>query len=330
MGCSVSCVRRDGVSPHKEEQQITTSNPLVKPIVKGLGLGEARKSKEASPGVIQVTPRNIELQSKESGGWHNDSPRAQEKSRRGSVERRSMDSYGRQKSVEISGRSFARNATLEREKATPAGALEELMNGNTRFILGKSDHPHQDFQRLQAIAPKQKPMAAILSCADSRVPPEIVFDVGFGDIFVCRIAGNLATAEEIASLEYAVLELGVKVIMVMGHTSCGAVKAALTGKAFPGFIDTLVDHLDVAVMRAKTRNAKSYDEAIAFDKACDCGNALDPNMIEQVIRENALYQITRCKRSTIILEAMTKGNLILVPAVYDIRTGEVLVIEDEE
>ena len=73
-------------------------------------------------------------------------------------------------------------------------------------------------------------MAAVLACADSRVPIELVFDQGFGDIFVCRIAGNIATAEEVASLEYAVLELGVKVIMVMGHSSCGAVKAALAGE----------------------------------------------------------------------------------------------------
>lgn len=78
---------------------------------------------------------------------------------------------------------------------------------------------------------------------------------GFGDVFVCRVAGNIASATEIASLEYAVLELGVRIIMVMGHTMCGAVKAALSGKAFPGFIDTLVDHLDVAVARTRTKAA---------------------------------------------------------------------------
>lgn len=150
---------------------------------------------------------------------------------------------------------------------------------------------------------------------------------GFGDIFVCRIAGNLATAEEIASLEYAVIELGVKVIMVMGHTCCGAVKAALTGKAFPGFIDTLVDHLDVAVMRAQTRNAKSYEEAIAFNRAVESNGHPEPEMIENVIRENALYQIDRIKRSTIVLEAITHGKVMLVPAVYDIKTGEVMIIE---
>jgi carbonic anhydrase len=79
------------------------------------------------------------------------------------------------------------------------------------------------------ISDKQKPMAAILGCADSRVPAEIVFDQGFGDVFVCRVAGNIATAEELASLEYAVLDLGVKVVMILGHTKCGAVKAALSG-----------------------------------------------------------------------------------------------------
>lgn len=103
------------------------------------------------------------------------------------------------------------------------------MDGNLRFITGNSNHPHQDFQRLRSIAPKQKPIAAILGCADSRVPAEIVFDQGFGDVFVCRVAGNIATAEELASLEYAVLDLSVRVVLVLGHTMCGAVKAALSG-----------------------------------------------------------------------------------------------------
>jgi len=219
-----------------------------------------------------------------------------------------------------------RPATPELEGGTPDDVLEELLNGNLRFITGETQHPHQDFRRLQQIAPKQKPIAAILACADSRVPPEIVFDQGFGDIFVCRIAGNIATAEEIASLEYAVLDLGVKLIMVVGHTSCGAVKAALSGKAFPGFIDTLVDHLDVAVTRAQSRNATSYEELVGMHAALRKQGAdghPDPKLIELVIQENVKYQIDRCKRSTIILEAMMKKKLKVVGSVYNLETGEV-------
>ena len=110
-----------------------------------------------------------------------------------------------------------------------------MLHGNLRFVNGQTVHPHQDFKRIAEIESRQHPMAAVLSCADSRAPPEIIFDMGFGDIFTCRVAGNLATPEELASLEYSVLECGVKAIFVMGHTSCGAVKAALSGKVRASF-----------------------------------------------------------------------------------------------
>eukprot|EP00195_Chlamydomonas_chlamydogama_P013675 CAMPEP_0202895904 /NCGR_PEP_ID=MMETSP1392-20130828/5014_1 /ASSEMBLY_ACC=CAM_ASM_000868 /TAXON_ID=225041 /ORGANISM="Chlamydomonas chlamydogama, Strain SAG 11-48b" /LENGTH=166 /DNA_ID=CAMNT_0049581079 /DNA_START=316 /DNA_END=812 /DNA_ORIENTATION=+ len=88
--------------------------------------------------------------------------------------------------VDVSAKSFMRPATPELENGSPDEVLQELLNGNMRFIRGETQHPHQDARRLQQIAPKQKPIAAILACADSRVPVEIVFDQGFGDIFVCR------------------------------------------------------------------------------------------------------------------------------------------------
>lgn len=205
------------------------------------------------------------------------------------------------------------------------------MDGNMRFILGQSSRPHQTFERLKQIEPHQKPIAAILGCADSRVPVEILFDQGFGDVFVCRIAGNIASPEEIASLEYAVLELGVKVVMVLGHTSCGAVKSALSGKAFPGFIDTLVDNIDVAVSRTRMRAAHESESWQEFQERCKCFDnpkgPPDVKTINAVSRENVRYQVFRCKRSTIILEAFRDKRLIVQGAMYNLDTGEVELVD---
>ncbi|KAG2491780.1 hypothetical protein HYH03_009940 [Edaphochlamys debaryana] len=225
-------------------------------------------------------------------------------------------------SVLPSARSMAgRRSSLEKvmsltERASPEQVLQNLLEGNQRFLAGESAHPHQDWERVQQISAKQKPLVAILGCADSRVPAEIVFDQGFGDVFVCRIAGNIATAEEVASLEYAVLDVGVKVVMVLGHTKCGAVKAALSGNAFPGFIDTLVDHLDVAIARVDSMNAKQA-EAI---------KAGDPSMMDKVVKENVKYQVQRCQRSVVIQEALRKRQVLLVGAMYNLDTGKVQIL----
>ncbi|MFN0151744.1 MAG: carbonic anhydrase [bacterium] len=110
-------------------------------------------------------------------------------------------------------------------------ALKELITGNGRFVTGTPSHVNQDSARRQALAGGQKPHAIILSCSDSRVPPEILFDRGLGDVFVVRVAGNVLSDVATASIEYAVEHLGAPLIVVMGHESCGAVKAALTLKA---------------------------------------------------------------------------------------------------
>ena len=135
-------------------------------------------------------------------------------------------------------------------KLTPQEALARLYEGNTRFVAGKSLAPHRDMNRLKEIAPKQTPFAAFLGCADSRVPIEIIFDQGFGDLFVTRIAGNVATPECIGSLEFATYLLGAKVLYILGHTSCGAVEAAAQGKEVPGQISTLFQHIRPAIKAA--------------------------------------------------------------------------------
>lgn len=110
---------------------------------------------------------------------------------------------------------------------TPTEALAKLMEGNQRFIARRRLNPHQDFARITEVAAGQAPFAAILSCADSRVVPEIAFDQGIGDLFVVRVAGNIAITEDIASEEYAVGVLKAPLLMVLGHERCGAVTAAL-------------------------------------------------------------------------------------------------------
>jgi carbonic anhydrase len=153
---------------------------------------------------------------------------------------------------------------------TPDQALALLYEGNQRFTEGKIEAPHRSMARLKAVAPKQAPFAAILGCADSRVPVEIVFDQGFGDLFVARVAGNLLDAAIIGSLEYGCLVLGARVVLVLGHSNCGAVSAAIAGTAVPGQISTLYQHLEPAVSSAKgdlatatTNNVRIQAELLA-------------------------------------------------------------------
>src|SRR5262249_33131515 len=119
-------------------------------------------------------------------------------------------------------------------------ALQELVDGNRRFVEGRMTSFDHDLEMLKAkTAEKQEPFAAVLSCADSRVPVELIFDQSIGHLFVTRVAGNIASAPMIASLEYAVAVLGIKAIMVLGHANCGAVQAAIAAKPVPGQISTL-------------------------------------------------------------------------------------------
>src|SRR5271169_1542568 len=134
---------------------------------------------------------------------------------------------------------------------TPDAALAELVEGNKRFVTGTlTAHDHDLAILKQHTAEKQEPFAAVLSCADSRVPVELVFDQTIGHIFVTRVAGNVVTSEIIASLEYGAAVLGTKVILVMGHGNCGAVKATIQAKEVPGQISALYPHIQPAVDQA--------------------------------------------------------------------------------
>jgi len=188
---------------------------------------------------------------------------------------------------------------------TPQAALQKLIDGNKRFVERRRQNPNQTLARVTEVAQTQKPYAAILGCADSRFPSEIIFDVGIGDIFVCRVAGNVATPEEKGSLEFGTLVLGAKVLMVVGHERCGAVKAAIEGGALPGQIGSLTAAIKPAVESSKNQ---------AGDK------------VENAVKENVRLQIENLKKSPVISDLIQQGKLIVTGGYYDLDTGAVSMV----
>jgi carbonic anhydrase len=141
-------------------------------------------------------------------------------------------------------------------------ALEKLKAGNQRYINGKAVHFHQSRQRRSAIASAQHPFAIILGCADSRVPPEIIFDQGLGDLFVIRVAGNIVDDAILGSIEYAAEELGTSLVLVMGHERCGAVAATVKHVNVPGHISTLTNAILPALEQVQDEPGDLLDNAV--------------------------------------------------------------------
>jgi len=188
---------------------------------------------------------------------------------------------------------------------TPDQCLQLLIDGNQRFVQARREKPNQTWTRIAEVAPSQAPFAAILGCADSRVPAEIIFDRGFGDIFVDRVAGNVATPEEIGSLEFGTLILGAKVLMVLAHERCGAVKAAIEGGQLPGHINSLTAAIQPAV--ESTRNQPG-------------------DRVENACKANAILQANRLKASPVISDLINQNRMRVVPAYYDLDTGAVEIL----
>jgi len=188
---------------------------------------------------------------------------------------------------------------------TPDQCLQLLIDGNQRFVNARREKPNQTWTRIAEVAPSQAPFAAILGCADSRVPAEIIFDRGFGDIFVDRVAGNVATPEEIGSLEFGTLILGAKVLMVLAHERCGAVKAAIEGGPLPGHIGSLTAAIQPAV--ESTRNQSG-------------------DRLENACKANAILQANRLKASPVISDLINQNRMRVVPAYYDLDTGAVEIL----
>ncbi|MEH2161495.1 MAG: carbonic anhydrase [Nostoc sp.] len=191
------------------------------------------------------------------------------------------------------------------ESLNPDAALRKLMEGNQRFIQHHPQYPDQSALRLQEVAQAQHPFATILSCADSRVPAEIVFDQGIGDIFDVRIAGNIATHEAIGSIEYAVVLLGSPLLMVMGHERCGAVTAAVQNQSLLGDISTFVKAIKPALKKVKDQPGDAVENAVVA---------------------NVQYQIERLQKSKLLTEQVRSGKLKIVGGRYDLDTGKVSII----
>jgi len=190
----------------------------------------------------------------------------------------------------------------EAAPTTPDEALKRLMEGNERFDANNLTSIAQDLKLLREHnVDKQQPFAAVLSCSDSRVPVELVFDQTIGHIFVARVAGNIINSEIIGSLEYGAAVLGVKVLIVMGHSNCGAVKAAIAKTEVPGQIASLYPHLEQAV---------------------EAGSGL-----EDTIKKNAKIQASLLETTSTVLAPMVKaGKLKIHAAYYDVGTGRVTLL----
>jgi carbonic anhydrase len=195
---------------------------------------------------------------------------------------------------------FKPQPAVAQNNITPEEALKQLLEGNQRFIENKRKSPNQTLTRVQEVAQGQAPFAAILSCADSRVPSEIIFDRGFGDLFVVRNAGNIATPEEIGSLEFGTLVLGAKVLMVIGHQSCGAVKATIAGNAVPGQIASILDAIKPAIKPNQT--------------------------LEESTIANVKLGISRLQASPVISQLIKDGKLKIAGGYYNLETGMIKVV----
>ena len=188
---------------------------------------------------------------------------------------------------------------MSNENKSADEALASIKAGNERFVADKLDGKLQDSSRRQELTGGQKPYAIILSCADSRVVPEFSFDTGLGELFVIRVAGNVANTSTIASIEYAVAHLGVNLIVVLGHQSCGAVTAALAGGDNGYNLNHLVAHIVPAI---------------------DSCNESD---VDAVVKENAKRTCENLSSRSSIIGDATKKDLKIVPAFYCLESGKV-------
>jgi len=212
----------------------------------------------------------------------------------------------------LSGAAFAKEHKAPpkpQNVLAPDAALKRLMDGNARYVEGVTRR-HDFKHEREALAGGQNPFAAVLSCADSRIAPEYAFDTGRGDLFVCRVAGNFAGTETVASMEYAVAVLNTPLILVLGHDACGAVDATLKAikddKPPPGHIPSLVDAIAPSAKAAIQQGGDVLDKAI---------------------RQNVIDNVAKLKAAAPILNAaVEQGKLKVVGGIYRLSTGTVDLI----
>ena len=182
-------------------------------------------------------------------------------------------------------------------------ALQRLSEGNKRYVVGKFIRPHQTSVRRAELIEGQHPFAIILSCSDSRIPVELVFDQGVGDLFVVRVAGNIADDVVLGSIEYAAAHLHVLLVVVMGHGSCGAVAATASGGELEGHLPVIAAAIRPAVDKVKTQQG---------------------DLVNNAARANAVMVAEKLKSSKPVLsELVRSGKLTIEAAFYDIKSGKV-------
>jgi carbonic anhydrase len=186
---------------------------------------------------------------------------------------------------------------------TTVTILAALKEGNQRHVGAHYFHPHETAAYRQQLSAGQHPVASVLSCADSRVAPEIIFDQGLGDLFDVRVAGNVAGNDEIASLEYAAEHLHTPVIVVMGHQKCGAVSAAAEGGEAAGHLSAILTPISSAVEKAKKMQGDVVENAVRINV------------------ENVVEELRTSK--PVLSELISEGKLTIVGAVYSLDTGKV-------
>ncbi|HOE17456.1 MAG TPA: carbonic anhydrase [Syntrophorhabdaceae bacterium] len=185
-------------------------------------------------------------------------------------------------------------------------ALKKLIDGNKRFASLKQKHPNQGVRRRSEVSKGQKPFAVIVGCSDSRIPPEILFDQGIGDIFVIRDAGNIVDDVVLGSIEYAVDHLGTRLVVILGHSKCGAVTATVQGGEAHGHVGSIVKAIIPAVRKAKGKKG---------------------DLIDNAIRANIDIVTKQVKSSTpVIAKLVRTGKVKVVGAYYDIDTGLVQIL----
>ena len=200
--------------------------------------------------------------------------------------------------------------TESTEGLTADQALAKLQEGNARFTAMKEVEPNLSTERLVAVSKGQHPFAAVLGCVDSRVPPELVFDRGLGDLFDARVAGAIAENGVIGSIEFGVEEFGIPLVVVMGHSSCGAVKATVKAvdsgnTTMPGKIGAVAAPIIPAYKAVKAKGVT--------------GDAIIPAVVEEVVRESMAV----LEESPVLKEKIETGAVKVVGAVYDLPTGKV-------
>jgi carbonic anhydrase len=185
-------------------------------------------------------------------------------------------------------------------------ALKQLLEGNKRYVSGHAKGPNRSPARRTELARAQHPIAVVVSCSDSRVPPELLFDQGFGDVFVVRTAGNIVDSIALGSIEYAVDHLGTKLVLVLGHERCGAVTAALQGGEAPGNIKSIVDAIKPAIEKGKARHTGHGE------------------LLDTCVKSNVKQVAEKIRTTTPILsEKVEDGMLRVVGAYYDLDSGQV-------